>query len=181
MPPRLARTLVLGAVATLVVAFFAFDLDRFASLDALKARQAAVETYRQAHPWQAAAIFFGVYVLVAAASLPGAVVMTLAAGAIFGVVAGTLVVSFASSLGATLSFLSSRFVLRDAVQRRFGTRLAALNAGMAREGAFYLFTLRLVPIVPFFLVNLLMGLTPIATARSTASASWGCCRRRWST
>ena len=164
MPPRLARTLVLGAVATLVVAFFAFDLDRFASLDALKARQAAVETYRHAHPWQAAAIFFGVYVLVAAASLPGAVVMTLAAGAIFGVVAGTLVVSFASSLGATLSFLSSRFVLRDAVQRRFGTRLAALNAGMAREGAFYLFTLRLVPIVPFFLVNLLMGLTPIATA-----------------
>ncbi len=161
MPTRVARTLLLGVLAALVVAFFWFDLDRFASLSALKAQQAAVEAYRQAHPWQTAGLFFAAYVLVAAASLPGAAVMTLAAGALFGVVTGTLLVSFASSIGATLAFLSSRFVLRDWVQRRFGERLSAMNAGVAREGAFYLFTLRLVPVFPFFLVNLLMGLTPM--------------------
>ncbi len=164
MPPRLSRFLVAGAIVALIVAFFAFDLDRFASLDALKGQQEAVEAYRQAHPWQTAGTFFAVYVLVAAASLPGAAIMTLAAGALFGVLTGTLLVSFASSIGATLAFLSSRFVLRDGVQRRFGERLTAINAGVEREGAFYLFTLRLVPVVPFFVVNLLMGLTPIATA-----------------
>ncbi|MBP7778432.1 MAG: FAD-dependent oxidoreductase [Acidobacteria bacterium] len=164
MPPRLTRLVVVGAIGVLVVAFFALDLGRFASLDALKTRQAAVEAYRVVHPWQTAGVFFAVYVLVAAASLPGAAIMTLAAGALFGVVTGTLLVSFASSLGATLAFLSSRFVLRDAVQRRFGDRLKAINAGVEREGAFYLFTLRLVPVFPFFLVNLLMGLTPIAAA-----------------
>ncbi|MCC6987839.1 MAG: FAD-dependent oxidoreductase, partial [Acidobacteria bacterium] len=164
MPPRLTRLVVVGAIGVLVVAFFALDLGRFASLDAVKTHQAAVEAYRVVHPWQTAGVFFAVYVLVAAASLPGAAIMTLAAGALFGVVTGTLLVSFASSLGATLAFLTSRFVLRDAVQRRFGDRLKAMNAGVEREGAFYLFTLRLVPIFPFFLVNLLMGLTPIAAA-----------------
>jgi len=164
MPRRLFRLLLVAAIAAVVVAFFAFDLDRYASLGAFKVRQAAVEAYRHAHPWQAFGIFFAAYVAVAAASLPGAAIMTLAAGAIFGVVTGTLLVSFASSLGATLAFLSSRFVLRDAVQQRFGDRLKPINAGVAREGAFYLFTLRLVPVFPFFLVNLLMGLTPMATA-----------------
>lgn len=107
------------------------------------------------------AIFFGIYVLVTALSIPGAALMTLAAGAIFGLVTGTIVVSFASSIGATLAFLISRTLLRDWVQARFGSYLGAINRGVEKDGAFYLFTLRLVPVFPFFAINLLMGLTPI--------------------
>jgi pyruvate/2-oxoglutarate dehydrogenase complex dihydrolipoamide dehydrogenase (E3) component/uncharacterized membrane protein YdjX (TVP38/TMEM64 family) len=157
------RVVLLAALVAVVVLFFWFDLDRFASLSALKAQQSAIEAYRRAHPWTTAGFFFGAYVLVAAASLPGAAIMTLAAGALFGVATGTVLVSFASSLGATLAFLSARFLLRGSVQRRFGDRMKAIDAGIDREGAFYLFTLRLVPVFPFFVVNLLMGLTSIAT------------------
>lgn len=150
---------LLAAVAAAVW----LDLGRLLSLETLKAQQAAVEAYRVAHPARTALLFFAAYVAVAAASLPGAAVMTLAAGAIFGVLAGTVLVSFASSVGATLAFLSARFILRDMVQRRFGARMAAIDAGIAKDGAFYLFTLRLVPVFPFFVVNLLMGLTPMRT------------------
>ncbi|MEZ5293604.1 MAG: FAD-dependent oxidoreductase [Vicinamibacterales bacterium] len=155
------RVLVVLAVLAVVGAFFALDLDRVASLEALKARQGAIHAYRDAHPWRAAGTFFGVYVLMAAASLPGAAVLTVAGGAIFGLARGVLLVSFASTIGATLAFLVARFLFRDAVQRRFASRLAAINRGVEREGAAYLFTLRLVPVVPFFVVNLLMGLTPL--------------------
>jgi pyruvate/2-oxoglutarate dehydrogenase complex dihydrolipoamide dehydrogenase (E3) component/uncharacterized membrane protein YdjX (TVP38/TMEM64 family) len=110
-----------------------------------------------------AGIYFLIYIAVTALSLPGAVIMTLAGGALFGLWTGLLLVSFASSIGATLAFLASRFLLRDWVQDRFGNRLAAINAGMAKDGAFYLFTLRLVPVFPFFIINLVMGLTPIKT------------------
>jgi pyruvate/2-oxoglutarate dehydrogenase complex dihydrolipoamide dehydrogenase (E3) component/uncharacterized membrane protein YdjX (TVP38/TMEM64 family) len=109
------------------------------------------------------AAFFLAYVAVTAASLPGAAIMTLAAGALFGVVTGTILVSFASTLGATLAFLSSRYVLRDSIEARFGERLKAINAGLERDGAFYLFTLRMIPAFPFFVVNLVMGLTRIRT------------------
>ncbi|MFL6664688.1 MAG: FAD-dependent oxidoreductase, partial [Rhizobacter sp.] len=112
-----------------------------------------------AHPLHTIAVFLAVYVAVTALSLPGATIMTLAAGAIFGLVAGTILVSFASSLGAVLAFLAARYLLRDTVQARFGARLAEIDRGVEREGAFYLFTLRLVPLFPFFLINLLMGLT----------------------
>lgn len=108
-----------------------------------------------------AGAFFLLYVLVTAVSLPGATVMTLGAGALFGLGWGMLIVSFASSIGATCAFLVARYLLRDTVQRRFGARLQSVNDGVAREGAFYLFTLRLVPLFPFFLVNLLLGLTPM--------------------
>jgi len=127
----------------------------------LRARIATVESYRQARPLLVAAGFFAVYVAVTALSLPLAVWMTLAAGALFGLGVGTLVVSFAASVGASLAFLASRYFLRDWVQGRLGTQLTAINDGVARDGAFYLFTLRLIPVVPFFAVNLLMGLTPI--------------------
>ncbi|MGE0816685.1 MAG: FAD-dependent oxidoreductase [Vicinamibacterales bacterium] len=157
-----ARVLVLLAVLAVVTAFVALDLGRFASLAALKAQQGAIDAYREAHPWRAAGIFFGVYVLMAATSLPGAAVLTVAGGAIFGVARGVLLVSFASAIGATLAFLVARFLFRDAVQRRFARRLAAVNRGVEREGAAYLLALRLVPVVPFFVVNLLMGLTPMA-------------------
>ena len=153
----------LAAVAAFIVLYFALDLGRFFSLDALKAQQAALDAYRQAHPWLTAAIFFVVYVAVTALSLPGAAIMTLAGGAVFGLLWGTVLVSFASSLGATLAFLAARFLLRDWVKARFGPRLAAIDRGVEKDGGFYLFTLRLVPAFPFFMINLVMGLTPMRT------------------
>ena len=157
------RIFLLLVIVLAVVAFFAFDLGRFFDLAFIKAQQSAIEAYRQDHPLLAAGFFFVIYIAVTALSLPGAAIMTLAGGAIFGLAWGTLIISFASSIGATLAFLASRLLFRDLVQRRFGDRLRAINHGMAREGAFYLFALRLVPIFPFFIINLLMGLTPIRT------------------
>jgi pyruvate/2-oxoglutarate dehydrogenase complex dihydrolipoamide dehydrogenase (E3) component/uncharacterized membrane protein YdjX (TVP38/TMEM64 family) len=151
---------LLGAVA----AFFAFDLGRFFSLAYIQGAQAEIASLYATHPWQVAGGFFAVYVAVTALSLPGALIMTLLAGALFGLWVGTLIVSFASSLGALLAMLSARYVLRDSVQARFGARLADVDKGIAREGALYLFTLRLVPAIPFFAVNLLMGLTAMRAA-----------------
>ena len=150
---------LLVAIVVAIALFFAFDLGQYLSLEWLKSQQAAIEAWRDARPFATAAVFFALYVAVTALSLPGAALMTLAGGAIFGLWWGTLIVSFASSLGATLAFLVSRFLLRDWVASRFGQRLAAIDAGVRREGSFYLFTLRLVPVFPFFLVNLLLGLT----------------------
>jgi pyruvate/2-oxoglutarate dehydrogenase complex dihydrolipoamide dehydrogenase (E3) component/uncharacterized membrane protein YdjX (TVP38/TMEM64 family) len=158
-----SRLLLLIVIVLGVGAFFALDLGRYLTLDFFRAQQAVVEGYRDAHPWFTSAAYFAVYVLVTALSLPGAAVMTLIGGALFGLLWGTALVSFASTLGATLAFLASRFLLRDWVQSRFGSRLAPINAGMQKEGGFYLFTLRLVPIFPFFVINLVMGLTPIRT------------------
>jgi uncharacterized membrane protein YdjX (TVP38/TMEM64 family) len=155
------------AVASLLVvglaAWFLLDLGQYLTLDALKAQQAAIEGFYRANPLLVLATFFAIYVILTALSVPGAVIMTLGAGAVFGVATGTLIVSFASSIGATLAFLASRYLFHDAVQTRFGARLRSVNDGVARDGAFYLFSLRLVPVFPFFAVNLLMGLTPIRT------------------
>ncbi len=155
------KLLLLLVIASLASAFFALDLGRFFSLDYFKSQQAAIEAYRAAHPGLTAGIFFAVYVAVTGLSLPGAAILTLAGGAIFGLLWGAVIVSFASTLGATLAFLVARFALRDWVQSQFGVRLKAINAGIEKEGGFYLFTLRLIPIFPFFVVNLVMGLTPI--------------------
>ena len=157
------KLLLIAVVAVLIGAFFAFDLGHYFTLDYFKSQQAAITAYYAAQPLRTVAIFFIVYVIVTALSFPGATVMTLVAGAIFGLWWGTVIVSFASSLGATLAFLASRYVLRDWIQRKFGDRLAAINAGIAKDGPFYLFTLRLVPVFPFFVINLAMGLTPIRT------------------
>ncbi len=156
-----SRLLLLAALVLATVLFFAFDLGRYFSLDFFKAQQAAIEAWREARPLAVALLFFALYVAVTGLSLPGAAIMTLVAGAIFGLGWGVLIVSFASTIGATLAFLAARFVLRDAVQARFGERLRAINAGIDQDGAFYLFTLRLVPLFPFFVINLVMGLTPI--------------------
>jgi len=158
-----SRLLVLLAIAVLVAAFFAFGLDRYFTFEFFKSRQLEIDSYTRAYPLRAAAAYFAVYVLVTGLSLPGAAVLTLIGGALFGLLWGTVVVSFASSIGATLAFLASRFLLRDWVQERFGERLKAVNSGVEKEGAFYLFALRLVPAFPFFLINLAMGLTPIRT------------------
>jgi len=159
-----SKSLVLLALLAAVVAYFAFDLGRFFSLAYIKGAQAEFAALYAARPAQVIAVFFAVYVAVTALSVPGAAVLTLLAGAVFGLLMGTLVVSFASSIGATLAMLVSRYLLRDGVKSRFGARLADIDKGVEREGAFYLFTLRLVPVFPFFVINLLMGLTKMKAA-----------------
>ena len=156
---ELPRLLIVALVVAAFVAFFAFDLSRFLSVDALKSQQQSLQGWRNQHPWLLAGGFFAAYVAITAASIPGAALATLAAGAVFGLIEGTLLASFASSIGASLAFLASRLLFRDTVKRRFGKRLDTIDAGLKRDGAFYLFTLRLVPVLPFFLINLLMGLT----------------------
>lgn len=157
------KALLLLALLALVAGFFASGLHRQLDLDALKAGMGGFAAWREASPLVVAALYFAAYVAVTALSLPGAAVMTLAGGALFGLGWGLLIVSFASTIGATLAFLVSRHLLRDSVHARFGERLRAIDQGIARDGAFYLFSLRLVPAFPFFLINLLMGLTPIRT------------------
>jgi dihydrolipoamide dehydrogenase len=157
------RLILLVVIAAAIAAFFYFDLKQYLSLEYFQAQRAKIDTFYAANPVQTAAIYFIVYVAVAALSLPGAAVLTLVGGAIFGLLTGTVLVSFASSIGATLAFLVSRTLLRDWVQGKFGDKLGAINAGVEKEGAFYLFALRLVPLFPFFVVNLLMGLTKIRT------------------
>jgi uncharacterized membrane protein YdjX (TVP38/TMEM64 family) len=157
------RLILLGIVAVLVAAFFWFDLGRYLDLGYLRdVHQSAVDAaHRQ--PLQATALFFAAYVLVTALSLPGAAVMTLAAGAVFGLVWGLAIVSFASTLGATLAMLIARKLFGEVVQQRFASQLESVNRGLIRDGGFYLFSIRMVPLFPFFVVNLVMGLTPIAT------------------
>lgn len=142
-----------------IAAFRYFDLGQYLSLEYIKASQERFYTLYQAHQLLVIAAYMGIYIVVTALSLPGAAVMTLAAGGLFGLVTGTVAVSFASTIGATLACAVSRFLLRDWVQNKFGDKLAAINAGVEKEGAFYLFSLRLVPIFPFFVINLVMGLT----------------------
>lgn len=155
---RLLLALVMGG---LIGTFFALDLGRYLSLGALQAQQAALVQWVDSHFVSASLLFVIIYVLSTALSLPGASLLTLGGSAVFGVAWGLLLVSFASSIGATLAFLSARFLLRDWVTTRFGDKLTTFQSGMAKEGAFYLLSLRLIPVFPFFLVNLLMGLTPI--------------------
>ncbi|WP_295489254.1 TVP38/TMEM64 family protein [Sphingorhabdus sp. EL138] len=150
---------LLGAI----VAYVVFDLGQILSLENFKASQADIVAAKDANPVLYIAGFFILYVAVTGLSIPGAAIMTLIAGALFGVVVGTIIVSFASTLGATLAFLSARFVLREWVQGKFGERLRAIDQGLEKDGAFYLFTLRLIPVFPFFVINLLMGLTRIKT------------------
>jgi pyruvate/2-oxoglutarate dehydrogenase complex dihydrolipoamide dehydrogenase (E3) component/uncharacterized membrane protein YdjX (TVP38/TMEM64 family) len=157
----LPRLLIALLIIAAIVGFFAFDLSHYLSLHTLKAQQQSLQAWRGEHPLLLAVGFLVGYIAMAAASLPGAALATLAAGAVFGLVEGTLLASFASSIGATLAFLASRFLFRDAVKRRFGKRLHVIDEGLKRDGAFYLFTLRLVPALPFFAINLLMGMTAL--------------------
>ncbi len=158
------KLVILIVILAGIAAFFAFDVPQYLSIEFFQKQRALIDAYFTAHPLETAAIFFAVYVAVTGLSLPGAAILTLVAGAIFGLLWGTVIVSFASTMGATLAFLASRFVLRDWVQGKFGDKLKPINEGVAREGAFYLFALRLVPAFPFFVINLVMGLTPIRTA-----------------
>ncbi|WP_298468477.1 bifunctional TVP38/TMEM64 family protein/FAD-dependent oxidoreductase [uncultured Erythrobacter sp.] len=157
------KILIIAALAAIVAAYFYFDLGTYLSLEGIKQAVDDAQGFYRDNPTLVLGVFFLIYVAVTAASLPGAAIMTLAAGALFGLVTGTILVSFASTLGATLAFLASRFVLRDSIEARFGDRLKSINEGLERDGAFYLFTLRMIPAVPFFVINLVFGLTRIKT------------------
>ena len=157
------KIIILLALVAAIAAFFILDLGRYLSLDYIKGSQQKFADLYATSPTAVIAGFFAIYVAVTALSFPGAAILTLGAGAIFGLVAGTVIVSFASSIGATIAFLAARFILGESVQKKFGQRMAEINKGVEKEGAFYLFTLRLVPLVPFFVINLLMGLTKMKT------------------
>ncbi len=153
-------TLLVGVII-LVALFFIFDLGQYLNLEYLKEKQAVMDDYHEREPVTTTVSFFFLYVIITGLSLPGAAILTLAAGAIFGLLWGTVISSFASTIGATLAFLFSRYLFRESIQGRFADKLTAVNRGMDEEGAFYLFTLRLVPIFPYFIINLVMGLTTI--------------------
>lgn len=157
------RILLLLFMLLAAASFFYFDAQQYLSLSNLKTQQTALQAYCTASPLKAMLWYMLLYIVVTGLSLPGATVLTLAGGALFGLFWGSLLVSFASSIGATLAFLSARFLLRDWVQTRFAQHMQALNAGIAAEGAWYLFMLRLAPLFPFVVINLLMGLTFVPT------------------
>lgn len=157
------KIIILVTATLLIGLFFAFNLHHVLTLDGLKARMDEFSNWQQSSPALVAAGFFIIYIVVTAFSLPGAAILTLAAGGLFDLTTGFIIVSFASTIGATLAFLVSRYLLRESIEKKFSTRLKSINEGIERDGAFYLFTLRLVPIFPFFLINLLMGLTKIKT------------------
>jgi len=158
---KIFRLIVLLAFVIGFALFFKYDLHEKLTLDSIKGSQQQFKTFYENSPVQTIGLFASIYIISTALSLPGAAILTLLGGALFGVVTGTIIISFASTIGATLAFLAARFVLRDSVQGRFKKQLTTINEGIEKEGAFYLFTLRLIPLFPFFLINLVMGLTPI--------------------
>ena len=160
----LKKGAVVAVIAGIVLVFWWFGLGRYLTLAYLKASQERFSTLYMQHRVAVIAAYMTAYIAVTSLSLPGAAVMTIAGGALFGLLTGTVVVSFASSVGATLAFLAARFLLREWVQRKFGDKIRKVNDGIEREGAFYLFTLRLIPVFPFWLINLVMGLTRMRTA-----------------
>jgi uncharacterized membrane protein YdjX (TVP38/TMEM64 family) len=160
---RTKQIVLVTVVVLALIGWFFFDLGSYLELELLQQRIGELREWHARNPILAGLIYFIGYVVVVALSLPGAAVMTLAGGALFGFWHALLLVSFASSVGATLAFLVSRVLLKSWVQERFGRHLGALNEGFEKDGAFYLFSLRLVPLFPFFLINLLMGLLPIRT------------------
>ncbi len=159
------KMLVAGVILLLIILFYQFDLAQYFSLEYIKASQERFALAYQNHPWLVIAAYMGIYIVMAALSLPGAAVLTLLGGALFGMVTGTIAVSFASTVGATLACAVARFILRDWVQHKIGEKLEVIHTGIEQEGAWYLLTMRLIPMFPFWLVNLALGLTrmPIST------------------
>lgn len=162
MKPELIKKLsIVGVVILVIILFKVFGLDQYLTLTYLKEQQAHFAQLYAANKLVVISVYMLTYIIVTALSLPGAAIMTLAGGALFGLVTGTIVVSFASTIGATCACIVARYLLRDWVQKKFGEKLTKINEGMEKEGGFYLFSLRLVPIFPFFVINLAMGLTTI--------------------
>ncbi|MGB5738272.1 MAG: TVP38/TMEM64 family protein, partial [Woeseia sp.] len=161
MRNNLGKIILLLVVAAAIGAFFLFDLQQYISLAELKKQRDALAAFAESRPVVSIGSYFVIYVLMAALSLPGAAILTIAGGTIFGLTVGTVVVSFASSIGATLAFLAARFLLRDSIRERFKERLQRIDEGIEKDGGFYLFSLRLVPVFPFFVINLVAGLTAL--------------------
>ena len=157
------KLILVAVIAVLIASFFVFDLGQYLSFDYLKSQKEALNQFYFDKPVLVIAVFFLVYVTMAALALPAATILTLAGGAIFGFTTGFIVVSFASSIGATIAFLLTRYLFHDAIQTKFGDRLTALNTGIEKEGAFYVFGLRLVPLFPFVVVNSVLALTKLKT------------------
>jgi uncharacterized membrane protein YdjX (TVP38/TMEM64 family) len=158
------RAALLLGIVVLIILFFTLDLGRYLDLDFLKDTRTQIQSYRTAHPVESSLLYVLTYIVVTGLSLPGAAIMTLAGGAIFGLLWGTSLASVSSVIGATIAFLAARFLFRDLVQDHFAGKLAIINRGIEQDGAFYLFTLRLVPIFPYFIINIVMALTPLRTA-----------------
>ncbi|MCG9229149.1 TVP38/TMEM64 family protein [Vibrio diabolicus] len=159
------KKLILGLILVAIIIFLGVNFSQYLTLENAKAQQEALTTYIDQNFVFSAAIYFFAYIAITAFSIPGAAVVTLLGAALFGFWTSLLLVSFASTMGATLAFLSSRYLLRDWAQNKFGNKLIAINQGVEKDGAFYLFSLRLIPVFPFFLINLLMGLTPMSVGR----------------
>lgn len=160
---KLSKTQLIAFFVVLNIIFFSFDLHNLLSFDSLKSKQEAILSYSNLHPVLTVLAYGIVYIVVTGLSLPGAAMLTVVGGTLFGLFWGTVIVSFASSIGATLAFLAARFLFRDSVGRHFGEFLTSVNDGIAKDGGYYLFTLRLVPLFPFFVINLVMGLTTMKT------------------
>ncbi|MGB4057799.1 MAG: TVP38/TMEM64 family protein [Alphaproteobacteria bacterium] len=167
------RFMIVLFLLVAVIAAWKLHLTDYLSLEFIRTQQVAIASYYNEHPFVTVGLFFTAYVAVAALSLPGAAVMTLLGGALFGFWQGLISVSFASTIGATLAFLLSRFLLKDWIQGRYQKQLATLNEGFMKEGAFYLFALRLIPVFPFFLVNILTGVMPIKTRHFYSASQLG--------
>lgn len=163
MRNNVGKLALLLIVAIAIASFFAFDLQQVFSLAELKQQRDSLVALAEAKPAVFIGSYFLIYVMIAALSLPGAAVLTIAGGAILGLTVGTVTVSFASSIGATFAFLAARFLFRDSVRKRFKERLQRIDEGVEKDGGFYLFSLRLVPVFPFFVINLVAGLTPLKT------------------
>ena len=159
------KKLILGLILLTTIIFLGVNFGQYLTLENAKAQQQALNSFIDQNFVFAAATYFFAYIAITAFSIPGAAVVTLLGAALFGFWTSLLLVSFASTMGATLAFLSSRYLLRDWVQNKFGNKLNAINQGVEKDGAFYLFSLRLIPVFPFFLINLLMGLTPMSVGR----------------
>ncbi|GBL02018.1 membrane protein [Vibrio harveyi] len=159
------KKLILGLILLATIIFLSVNFGQYLTLENAKAQQEALNTFISENFVFAAATYFFAYIAITAFSIPGAAVVTLLGAALFGFWTSLLLVSFASTIGATIAFLSSRYLLREWVQSKFGNKLGAINQGVEKDGAFYLFSLRLIPVFPFFLINLLMGLTPMTIAR----------------
>ncbi len=167
------KILILLAIVILIACFFIFDLHQYLDFSYIKSKQQAIADYYQANPLQSILVFFVVYVLVTSFSIPGASILSLLAGAIFGLLLGSLVVIVAATIGATVAFWLARYLLGNAIQERYADKLKTINAGVEKDGAFYLLTLRLIPIFPFFIINVLMGLTPMRTITYVAISFFG--------
>jgi uncharacterized membrane protein YdjX (TVP38/TMEM64 family) len=161
---KLPKIQLLAGFAVLTILFFSFDLHNLLTLDKLQSQKEAISAFHAQHPAITVIAYSLTYIIVTGLSLPGATLLTLAGGTLFGLLWGTIIVSFASSIGATLAFLAARFLFRDSVERHFSEFITTVNDGITKDGAYYLFTLRLVPFIPFFVINLVMGLTTMKTS-----------------